>query len=125
MACKTIFLASKDWFMACMHMLRAHCMTDQSVLPGMQESIKASKDWFMACAAHAAGMAAQMAEHLGALPGYDSQLHVIYLANDVLLAGWVTLHSRQRPLTQARLGDTKCQTLQLQYHPWRGLPLDV
>ena len=54
-----------------------------------QESIKASKDWFMACAPHAAGLAAQMAEYCGqgALP-YDKLLHVIYLANDVLLKGY-------------------------------------
>lgn len=41
----------------------------------------------MACAMHAAGMAAQMADHLSKAPTYDSQLHVIYLANDVLLKG--------------------------------------
>ena len=42
----------------------------------------------MACAPHAAGLAAQMADFCGqgALP-YDKQLHVIYLANDVLLKG--------------------------------------
>lgn len=41
----------------------------------------------MACAMHAAGMAAQMADHLSKSLTYDSQLHVIYLANDVLLKG--------------------------------------
>ena len=54
----------------------------------LQESIKASKDWFMACAPHASGLAAKMAEACGqAATPYDKALHVIYLANDVLLKG--------------------------------------
>ncbi len=52
-----------------------------------QDSIRASKDWFMACAPHAAGMAAMMADHMSKAASYDSQLHVLYLANDVLLKG--------------------------------------
>jgi hypothetical protein len=41
----------------------------------------------MACAAHAPGLAAQMAEFAVHAPAYDKQLHVLYLANDVLLKG--------------------------------------
>ena len=52
-----------------------------------QESIKASKEWFMACEPHAAGMAAQMAEFLSSAPTHEQRLHVLYLANDVLLKG--------------------------------------
>ena len=52
-----------------------------------QDSIKASKDWFMACAGYAPGMAAQMADFVAQAPSYEKQLHVIYLANDVLLKG--------------------------------------
>ena len=39
----------------------------------------------MACAPHAMGLAAKMALHMRQLPTYEQQLHVIYLANDVLL----------------------------------------
>ena len=53
----------------------------------IQESIKASKEWFMACEPHAAGMAAQMADFLGSAPTHDQRLHVLYLANDILLKG--------------------------------------
>ena len=52
-----------------------------------QESIKASKEWFMACEPHAPGMAAQMAEFLSHAPTHEQRLHVLYLANDVLLKG--------------------------------------
>ncbi|KAK9907575.1 hypothetical protein WJX75_006303 [Coccomyxa subellipsoidea] len=58
-----------------------------AVLTASKESIRASKDWFMACAPHAAGMAAMMADHVSKAASYDSQLHVLYLANDVLLKG--------------------------------------
>ena len=51
----------------------------------LQGSIKESKEWFMACAQHAYGLAAMMALHQQQLPSYEQQLHVIYLANDVLL----------------------------------------
>ena len=53
----------------------------------LQESIKASKEWFMACEPHAAGMAAQMADFLSHAPTHEQRLHVLYLANDVLLKG--------------------------------------
>lgn len=39
----------------------------------------------MRSAHHAAGLAAKMAIHQERLPGYEQQLHVLYLANDVLL----------------------------------------
>ncbi len=51
----------------------------------MQESIKASRDWFLACAPHAGGMAVRMAQALYAQPAYDRQLHILYMANDILL----------------------------------------
>ena len=51
----------------------------------MQDNIKTSKEWFMASVAYADGLAAKMAAHQQTLPVYEKQLHVIYLANDVLL----------------------------------------
>lgn len=39
----------------------------------------------MACIQHAEGLAAQMALHQQQLPAYEQQLHIIFLANDVLL----------------------------------------
>ena len=39
----------------------------------------------MASVAHAPGLAACMARHQASLPGYEAQLHILYLANDVLL----------------------------------------
>lgn len=39
----------------------------------------------MASIAHVEGLTAKMAAHMQSLPSYDKQLHVIYLANDVLL----------------------------------------
>ncbi|CAL5223139.1 g5604 [Coccomyxa viridis] len=58
-----------------------------AALTGSKESIKASKEWFMACEPHAAGMAAQMADFLSSAPTHEQRLHVLYLANDVLLKG--------------------------------------
>ena len=52
---------------------------------GLQESIKASREWFIACQSHAAGLAVRMASHMSQLPTYDQQLHIIYLANDILV----------------------------------------
>ena len=49
-----------------------------------QDSIKASQQWFMACAAHAGGMARMMARRAVALRDFDKQLHLVYLANDIL-----------------------------------------
>jgi hypothetical protein len=41
----------------------------------------------VACEPHAAGMAAQMAEFLSQAQTHDQRLHVLYLANDILLKG--------------------------------------
>jgi hypothetical protein len=50
-----------------------------------QESIKASQQWFMACGPqHAGGMALAMARRAAGLQDYARQLHVVYLANDIL-----------------------------------------
>ena len=51
----------------------------------MQDSIKAGKEWFLASSSHALGLAACMARHQANLSSYDKQLHVLFLANDVLL----------------------------------------
>lgn len=51
----------------------------------LQESIKNSQGWFMACAAYAPGMGRIMAQRAVALNEFDKQLHIIYLANDILL----------------------------------------
>ena len=39
----------------------------------------------MACLPYAPGMAAALALHVRNLPDYERQLHVLYLANDILL----------------------------------------
>ena len=39
----------------------------------------------MACLPYAPAMAAALALHVRNLPDYDKQLHVLYLANDILL----------------------------------------
>lgn len=39
----------------------------------------------MACMPYASGMAAALALHVRNMPDYDKQLHVLYLANDILL----------------------------------------
>lgn len=66
---------------------RAYIVIQIQAIHGVQEAIKASKEWFMACEPHAAGMAAQMAEFLSHAPTHEQRLHVLYLANDVLLKG--------------------------------------
>jgi hypothetical protein len=75
-------------------------------MAGPQESIKASRDWFLACAPHAGGMAARMAQALAAQPAHDRQLHLIYLANDILLTRRAArrrgLARRDRPREQRR-----------------------
>ena len=65
-----------------------HCLMDKTWAACLQDSIKTSKEWFMACVAHVDGLAAKMAAHQQTLPDYEKQLHVIYLANDVLLKRW-------------------------------------
>ena len=66
----------------------ADAVTSPKLVDAVQESIKASKEWFMACDPHAAGMAAQMADFLCNAPTHDQRLHVLYLANDILLKGY-------------------------------------
>lgn len=64
---------------------KSRVCTEVEEIHAVQESIRQSKEWFMACAPHAMGLAAKMALHMRQLPTYEQQLHVIYLANDVLL----------------------------------------
>lgn len=52
--------------------------------PSSQDSIKSSQSWFMACAAYAPGLVRLMAQRLVNLQEFDKQLHLIYLANDIL-----------------------------------------
>ena len=54
------------------------------ILCGSKDSIKSSQQWFMACSAHAPGLARMMAQRVVRLQEYDKQLHVIFLANDIL-----------------------------------------
>eukprot|EP00803_Ostreobium_quekettii_P003823 evm.model.scf_1238.3 EVM.evm.TU.scf_1238.3 scf_1238:26007-36121(-) len=53
-------------------------------LNGSKDSIKASQNWFMACSQFVDGMALMMARRVQALSDVTKQLHVIYLANDIL-----------------------------------------
>lgn len=62
-----------------------HNMINNITMDVEQESIKQSQQWFMACLPYAPGMAAALALHVRNLPDYDKQLHVLYLANDILL----------------------------------------
>jgi hypothetical protein len=53
----------------------------------VQESIKSSQQWFTACQPvqqYAYGLVALMARRLISLIEYEKQLHIIYLANDIL-----------------------------------------
>ena len=60
-----------------------------------QDSIKTSQQWFMACPPHlAAALVSLMARRLMGLPEYDRQLHIIYLANDILFKA---LQTRKPP----------------------------
>ncbi len=52
-----------------------------------QDSIKTSAAWFMAHAAHGPGLAALAAHRAVGCGDRDKQLHLIYLANDVLFKG--------------------------------------
>lgn len=60
------------------------------LLSGSRDSIRNSQQWFMACAPYAAGMAAMMMQQVLHLADYQRQLHVIYLANDILFKGLST-----------------------------------
>jgi hypothetical protein len=65
-------------------------------LRSMQESIKASSAWFHACALHASGMAMMMLQRAQQLPDFQSQLHIIFLLNDIFFSGCATLVHRLR-----------------------------
>ena len=67
----------------------------------------------MASVAHAGGLAAMMAAHQQRLPSYEQQLHVIYLANDVLLkrcstdnAAIANFHEAQHLIALVTVADT-------------------
>lgn len=53
----------------------------------MQESIKASSAWFLACSLHAGGMADMVINRILASPDFQSQLHLLYLMNDIFFVG--------------------------------------
>eukprot|EP00891_Asterochloris_glomerata_P002324 jgi/Astpho2/2324/e_gw1.00043.8.1_t len=57
----------------------------------LQESIKQSQQWFLACTPFASGMAAKMAQQVRQLSDHTRQLHVLYMANDILLKSWELL----------------------------------
>lgn len=72
----------------------------------LQQSIKEGKEWFMAHLQHAPGLAAKMAIRQSQLPSYDQQIHVIYLANDVLLKRWDLLRAYQRSSRESGSSET-------------------
>ena len=60
------------------------------LLTGSKDSITNSQAWFMACAPYAPGMAELTLQHALASSGtsaadHQKQLHLVYLANDILL----------------------------------------
>ncbi|KAL6770520.1 hypothetical protein ACKKBF_B31580 [Auxenochlorella protothecoides x Auxenochlorella symbiontica] len=55
-----------------------------AALSGSHTSIRASQEWFMACRQHAQGMAEMMLQASKATQEAAKQLHLLYLANDVL-----------------------------------------
>lgn len=55
-----------------------------------QESIKSASAWFLTAPHMAGGLGAQMASHASGLPDYKARLHVLYLANDILLKACAT-----------------------------------
>ena len=81
---------------ACRQVLRpGHYTPSSAPLLCAQESIKSSQQWFIACGpSHAPALVALLARRLMALPSYDKQLHVVYLANDILFKA---LQGRQTP----------------------------
>lgn len=62
----------------------------------MQESIKSASAWFLTAPHMAGGLGAQMATHAAGLADYKARLHVLYLANDILLKACAAplLHSQ-------------------------------
>jgi hypothetical protein len=61
------------------------CFDDTSACVPHQDSIRCSAAWFLGTQQHAWGLAQQMAVHAAALPDHQQRLHVVYLANDLLL----------------------------------------
>ncbi|DBB16897.1 TPA: hypothetical protein ACH3X3_015132 [Trebouxia sp. C0006] len=80
-----------------------------AALSGSKDSIKQSQQWFMACLPYAPGMAAALALHVRNMPDYEKQLHVLYLANDILLK-----RLSQRPPGSAADVDEVAQA----FKPW-------
>ena len=80
----------------CRQVLRpGHYTPSSDPLLCAQESIKSSQQWFIACGpSHAPALVALLARRLMALPSYDKQLHVVYLANDI---HFKALQGRQPP----------------------------
>lgn len=70
-------------------------------LNGSKDSIKASQSWFMACAAYAPALAEKMAQFCCHLHDYQRQLHLLYLANDILFNGLARRESGQGPESDA------------------------
>ncbi|EFN51673.1 hypothetical protein CHLNCDRAFT_139903 [Chlorella variabilis] len=54
------------------------------LLNGSRDSIRNSQAWFMACVPYAAGMAEMMLQQVLSLADHQQQLHILYLANDIL-----------------------------------------
>jgi hypothetical protein len=53
----------------------------------LQDSIKSSAAWFMGHLSHALGLARMAASRAVTCADKDRQMHLIYLANDVLFKG--------------------------------------
>lgn len=51
----------------------------------VQESVKSAAAWFLTAPHMAGGLSAQMVAHAEGLQEYKGRLHVLYLANDILL----------------------------------------
>lgn len=69
-----------------------------------QESIKSASAWFLTAPHMAGGLGAQMATHAAGLADYKARLHVLYLANDILLKACATppLHPQTFPFKKCQ-----------------------
>jgi hypothetical protein len=63
------------------------------VMSGTKESIKGAKMWFMQRAAFMPALVEALKERVLSMDDVDRQLHVIYLANDILFNRFVILFS--------------------------------
>ena len=63
-----------------------HCASPPS--PG-QESVQATASWFASMRHLAAPLSAKAAQYMQALPQAHRRLHLLFLVNDLLFAGWV------------------------------------